>query len=318
MNHKISIALFFFGAIIFWPILFGLNQLAEFRWLIFDSGYGEIAAKTKLIENSYRQEKNILLGGSRLAASYHPNNSSYTINLGISGSTPLNAYFILKRLLNNSTKINKLVISFTPIYFEKENYFFRDLTQFYSPDEVNSLSQFMSKDSIFGETKGSIYSCLIRTPFCYQPYYSILQKQPFTFVLSLRTYRQVVSDLGWHKSTVNTPNNKPSEYRIRHDVFKPDYIIDKYFSYLLELAKKNNIEVFFYIAPIEEENYKEIKNSNYMKSFYSYINSKSNIMKIIDGGGVPLTFMSDGDHVNSLGSDYVTDYLNKHILARGD
>jgi len=311
---------FFISAISSWFILLSLNQLDFVRWHIFDPEFGIWSAKENLIQKVSGKDVVLILGDSRTSTAFHPLENSKVLNLSIGGATPVEAYFILNRLISNNTHIEKLIISFVPIHFEfSENFLGRAiLFNFYLPNEFDDLLNQSSNQALFGNDLISIYSCRYKTPNCYMPYYKTLLTSGYS-TKNIAIYQETVSQNGWHLYGENGWNpaakiNKPTEFQNMKRRFIPDSLINNYFDRLLVLAKENKIPITYYILPIEQKSYEAILKEVYINQYFEYIKSKD--IDIIYGGGMKIEYVGDGNHYNKAGSDIITKDINKNIINR--
>ena len=144
---------FFLSAIFSWLMLCGLNQLDFFRWRILEGEFGIWSAKIKLIEDARDKKAIIILGDSRASSAYHPSDNSKIINLSLGGTSPIQGYFVLNRLINNNTHIEKLIISYTPGVFGSSVGFLNNralIFNFYHPEEFNELVNIASNQNSSG------------------------------------------------------------------------------------------------------------------------------------------------------------------------
>ena len=82
---------------------------------------------------------------------------------------------------------------------------------------------------------------------------------------------------------------------------------------IMELCKSKNIDLVFVSTPIHDEYFRNIP-ENIKQKYYSIITE--NKLKIINLANVNIgdsCFMPDGDHVNTIGCKYVTEYLKKYL-----
>jgi len=293
---------------------FAVSRSDYLQWRMFDPEYGMWSAKKQLIESSKKKDITLILGDSRIMAAYKPNSKSQNnvINLALGGGTPVEAFLILQRLVNDSTHIKKLLISFAPGHFENHEAFLGRaiLFGFYTIDEYEEIAKYTVHNRLFGNDTDKVRSCNLRLPMCYTSYIKYLFL-PGRYEKNINFYNETLLSHGWHLFGTDTPMAKPVD--VKSTNFQPDPALDSYFDKLINLAKDKNIKLFYYLAPLERSSYKLIR-SSYRNEFLSYIKRKAPDMEFFDGGPVSSDLIGDGSHVNLRGAEFVTNDVNNIIF----
>jgi hypothetical protein len=305
---------FFLAAIIAASFFFAVSRNDYLQWRMFDPEYGMWSAKTKLIEASKKKHITLILGDSRIMAAYKPstNNKNSVFNLALGGGTPVEAFQILRRLVNEQTQIRQLLISFAPGHFEHHDTFLGRavLFNFYTNDEFKEITKYSANGSLFDADMDKVKYCNQRLPMCYTSYIKYIFV-PGRYEKNINFYNDTLSSNGWHLFGMDTPMKKPAD--VRSTNFQPNPTLDTYFEKLIYLAKEKNIKLTYYLTPLEHSSYKLI-NMSYRNEFLSYLKHKAPNMEFFDGGPVPSELMGDGSHVNLLGAEFVTNDVNNRIF----
>ena len=314
-NSDMFIRSFFAATITTLIVAYLIPQSEYMRWRLFDAEYGMWKAKTKLVEDATSKYTNVVLGDSRILAGYNPslNDSESTVNLALGGGTPIEAFFILNRLISSNSNVSRILISFSPTHLENADMFLHRtiVFKFLKNHEVDDVLENEKNENLFKIDKNEYIYCKFELPMCYKPYYKYLLRLG-TIEKNKEMYRDTYGSKGWHLFGVNSPNAMPGEVARRR--FTPDPIIDKYFTRLISLARSRNIEIYFYATPLAIKAYTAISKT-YRSDFFDYIRSKSSDILVIDGGVVPITYIGDGSHVNHQGSVFTTKYINTNIFG---
>lgn len=284
--------------------------------MLFDAEFGMWRAKADLLTSFQPKDGIVVLGDSRIVAAYMPTKarSRHVVNMGLGGGTPIEAYYILRKLMNSKSGIRKILISFSPTHFEDATMFLgRTMVfEFLTEVEVSEVLEEMKYKQILGHEPSDYLYCQYKFPQCYKSYYKnliSLNLRP----KNLAIYKETLKSNGWHLFGTKTPNSMPGE--VGKSAFILNKTVDYYFEKLIELAEKNNIEITYYSTPLSRSAYENIDRS-YRKQYFDYLKGKSVKMRVIDGGWLPLDCIGDGSHVNNKGAEIVTDYIDRSVFGK--
>ena len=126
-------------AIAFSVFLLAITSL--FEMLYASAEYPMWKSKTEYAKK--KDIQNIILGDSRAVVAFEPRmyREKY-YNLALGGGTPIEAYFILKKILDNN-QLEKVIISFAPMHFEFSDIFFERTLKYNFFTSVSELNEVM-------------------------------------------------------------------------------------------------------------------------------------------------------------------------------
>tara|TARA_B110000211_G_scaffold228403_1_gene284566 strand:+ start:1630 stop:2547 length:918 start_codon:yes stop_codon:yes gene_type:complete len=278
-------------------------------------------------------EYNIILGDSRAVAGFAPKeyNERY-YNFALGAGTPIESYFILKRLLDKKTP-KKVIISFSPLHFFQHQAFYDFTLNFNFFQEYKELVEvlnlafkyndiFFKNDLNKSNDLSNIYKFKTYSEaLCY--YFNILPIKlpelktliymPTTFISNKLVYEKITNNKGQHfYGTLNTSNGKNRESAL--DTFIPSPVLSHYFIQILELAKDNNIKVYYISTPFNKSSYQQTS-EQYIKGYNNYIEKiKTHYPEVYWNEELyhyPDSCFGDASHVNEKGA-----YLfNKKVIS---
>jgi hypothetical protein len=305
---------FFAAALVLLILATAIVRWPAARWQMFDPEYGMWQAKTELLEQTASGTR-VILGDSRLLAAYRPSQVTDvpSVNLAVGGGTPVEAYYLLKRLVDKGVSIPAMVISFTPTHLTGYNSFHSRTLPFdvLNPGELDDLVAFANGMPIFGKTPMELLTCRWQLPACFKPYYRYLIR-PGRTQKNHAFEQKTLDQKGWHLFGLDSPANMPEEVGLTQ--FKPEPLVDRYLVRLLDLAKAHRIPVTFFVPPLAEKAYWHI-DPGYRQGFVAYLKTRLGDSAYLDAGPVPLSHMGDGSHVSELGAAHATRILNDKVLS---
>ncbi|AXH14158.1 hypothetical protein CP985_10080 [Malaciobacter mytili LMG 24559] len=217
----------------------------------------------------------IVLGDSRVQSGFIPKayqNPLNAINLSMSGSTPIEGYFILKKYLLNNIKPDNIILSYAPFHLTKQDSYWKYTVkhQLFTNEEYEEVENNANllKDDITLGTKRTFKD--YRNLFLYSENF-------IKGILSLRFlyYTKIIDEmnynLGHHYHGKNNGNSGLNE-EIENTDFKYSPLIDMYMRKLISLAKENNIKIFYYTMPFNESSYKKVT-KDYKRNYSFYVES---------------------------------------------
>lgn len=312
-SNDVFIRSFFAAALALLVLATAIVRWPTARWQMFDPEYGMWQAKAELLERT-PSGSHVILGDSRLVAAYRPNQAPdlQSVNLAVGGGTPIESYYLLKRLVDKGVAIPSMVISFTPTHLTGYNSFHSRTLPFdvLKASELDDLVAFADGMPIFGKRPWELLTCRWQLPACFKPYYRYLVRPGR--IQKNHAFEQVTLDQkGWHLFGVDTPANMPEEAALTQ--FKPEPLVDRYLVRLLELAKTHHIKVTFFVPPLAEKAYWRI-DPGYRQGFVAYLKTRLGDSAYLDAGPVPLSYMGDGSHVSDQGAAFATEILNDKVF----
>jgi len=251
----------------------------------------------------------IVLGDSRVMAGYDPlvANDISSRNLSVGGATAIEVYYILKKYLEHNTADN-LILSLSPQHVQGMDVFWQRTVKF----------RFLSAQElkrVFTDDAATTAPYFADTQWPLIEYYR--SYLPFAYRAELRNAlwqsRYSVNKAAYalnkqHKGLQFQGIAERSDRIGREQKLseiKAVPVLDIYLQKTAELAKANNIQIFWYTAPINTPTCEALQ-PNYVPSFDEYLDSIESrfgftILSRI-GCWDPKYFGDRGQHVNPRGS----------------
>lgn len=227
--------------------------------------------ETVLKQNDEKQDL-IMIGDSRAKAGFIPNinKSVKSLNLAVGGGTPVEGYYILKKYIENNPAPNKIIISYGPFHLDGQDCYWDRTVKFDFMEkndyiEVENLALLIKDFKTLGSGK------------TYTDYLS-----PIKFVSDLKngiigirwSRNQSVLSEGYiskghyYFGTAKFADGLNSETSQNNFIESP--LINIYFKKLLDLARQNNIQIYYYTMPFNEASFKKGK-EQYRNEYTNYL-----------------------------------------------
>lgn len=280
-------------------------------WILPEKRYmqGEYSAWMQQKEYSsqyHEMSETLLLGDSRMKIDLNALElGDHVYNLSLSGSSPIDMYYTLKRYLDAGNTPQKVYIGFAPTHLTfYENYLSRGLFfHYYSHDEAREINgnilRYDGKDY-----SQEMYKYEWRSPAVYLK----------TLLRSIKEDRKTANDLTYKEMLENkgtmTLNGihrkdtpvKPEETKEKN--FKPKKVLDFYMCKLIALCKDRNIPVYVIQLPMGEVGVEILKDTGYMDEYEKYMQSIRDRMDIPVELEIPayeVKYFADDSHLNKEG-----------------
>lgn len=184
------------------------------------------------------------------------------VNWGLNGCTPIESYFLIRRLLKNPVHPKAVILSYNAYHFVHPDFYWENTVKFgmidgSDADEVmGQILRFKDKELLSGSSPWDLdqrlYSFLLSRGFP-SYYMSSLWAEPFgarakenseALRVIARTRGQYFFPLADGSKDLNADTKLKS--------FTVSPVVDHYFRATLDLLKGENIPVYFYAMPINE------------------------------------------------------------------
>lgn len=267
--------------------------------------------------------KTIILGDSRMMSFVNPNYFSMpdsSINFSLPGSSPIEAYFVLKRYIASGRIPNKIIVGFDPGHFVGTQIFKQGIPfDVLTKSELRDIEYCVQRDS-------NLYQY---SPFdIYSYHYGYLPQYGYRLVNSLfvGNYRknkeietQLICNKGcklYNQDRKDWWNNQTEiglMEKLQKSPFKVSNTCDYYFQRLIGLCNAYNIICIVEQLPVPTEY--PIYNQNYWHSYLEYIkqHEKTNqrVVVVSKIRSYPKTMFRDIMHANKYGSKQYSEELSK-------
>ncbi len=288
-------------------------------------------SKMKLINSKFEYE-NIIIGDSRAIAGIDPNilgESFY--NLALGGSSPLEGFFTLKKIIANGNKPKLIIVSYAPFHLEVSFSFYERAIKygFYTLENINDIFFHLNKDkeqfwSINYEKldqkdfyKSLIRAYLIKLKF---PHYFKDEMRNSLFSLriskNMKTYEQICLSKGSFEFKLTKSINGLNKESDNNKFFNYRKIYLSSLENIFTLAEKNNIQVIYTELPFNENSFNHM-NSNYLtqyNEFFERLKHKyNNVIFYPDITAYNNSLFIDQSHLNKAGKEKFSNELHKLI-----
>lgn len=244
-------------------ILFCIHQKPRFEqkdWFM----YQEVFAK---VSKKHSKVNTIFLGDSRLKSIVKI--KANELNFTLPGISPIEGYIMLKRYLKQNNNPNRIVLSFAPYHLIQTRYFFNRSIS-YGFLNKGDLDSIYSSATQLKDTHFDTYN-YYKTKYLPNTYYGKIKQyfleHDYNKKIEFQTQLQISQGhVFFGKQQGNSELNDES-YITNNPYSKT---ISKYFNQLLKLCKERNIQVLYYIAPMNHTSCKKIEES-FFTTHQSYL-----------------------------------------------
>ena len=297
---KILFVLICFG------LLFSAYTLLGTKALEYRNGPGTSAITTSQFENVRSHKSDCyVLGNSRSFRGINPDKFSFsTFNFSGNGESYDLMYYKLKYILDNNDKFKYLILGV-------------DYFQF----SFNSIDNNWNFGDYFGEEFSKVYppqnSYISKMNFLLDPLQGL--NNTLGVLNSIRLYvlkKPVRANILRSNGQYMQEQRLSSDNFIERESKRTDSQV-KYFEMILELCKKNDINVFMTLLPAQKEEIELYTDKNIRKSFDDFIRKyESNNVIYLDL--FELNIFEDKDwldvnHLTPSGADRFSEYMNNKI-----
>ena len=281
MTSRKYLQIIFCGTILLLCFSFAVvRQLPEMMY--FDEEYPAWLQQKDYV-NSYGEKSEILfLGDSALKAGIIPqfiSDNSY--NLALGGAGPIEMYYTLEHYLENHPRPEKIFISISPMHF---NYLkrYHDRTLYFH--YLNETEQIESQENIFRldgtefleRMKLTAENKLFNLRFPTQYYHTIKNSLLLREPSNEKIYENVKTERGHQFFGLNPEwlkTYEPHEQLTTNIHLRPS--LKFYMSKILELCKKNDVQVFMIQTPINSTTYATASQYEYFEPYQKYLSELS-------------------------------------------
>ena len=282
------------------------------------------------ITNSEHLYKNIIIGDSRAIAAFKPEilgNTYY--NLALGGGSPIEGYYILKKVLKQQNKIDTLIVSFAPFHLEKADSFWErslkfGFLNFKEIDEI--FYEFNDSNEVFWEFNDStyypndIYSYLfhaylnrIKFPTKVRP--ELAKSLFLRGAINEKVYEEIKVNRGYYNFGREEKSSQLNS-EAKRNKFRSKSIMIESLEKLFTLAKENDIAVVFQATPMNKASYDAL-NPDYVKDYNILMADLSFKHDEVDFYGAVFfyedIFFGDPSHLNIRGTNKFSEEIKNKL-----
>ena len=269
----------------------------------------------------------LVMGDSRCLAGIIPAKlSENALSLAVGGGTPVENYYILKNYLKYNRPPKKILLSYTPFFFERHSFFlgstarFKFLTDSEMEEVIDRAIKLQcgildEKDTPIDSGYKSYWAYLKYRLNLVHIYRAELTESLLFCRRSsnLEKYKQLLTSKG-HSLFGTSQKAVGTVCEVGKSEFKPYQLYNSYFNDFIELCNKYNIQIIYHTAPYSEISYKEM-NKRYIKQYFKYIKLMGQkYPKVVFDPTLPVfdnNLFGDNSHVNYRGAKTFTNYLKE-------
>lgn len=255
----------------------------------------------------------ILLGDSRTKMDILANQLGDNVqNLALSGASTIEMYYTLENYLQHHEKPKAIILSFAPEHYVDIGTYPAGSAylQYFTKSELDEINQVLLKDD------GKDFR---KDTFCY--YYrlpNVYMMPILKSVVSPRTkrYNELYDDAeqlqGYMRNKHEHQMSVVMPPETKENGFVPDRAVDYYMKQIIELAQKNDIDMFIEQTPMGVDGYEYLTANGYLHAYKEYMNQIRNDYGIAVNDEIPCydnQYFSDDSHLNSKGAEVFTEYL---------
>lgn len=303
-----------------WTVIF--VSLCQFLPMHYFNGEYPLWVDKMEVLDEPGEYSNFIFGDSRAIAGIDPRElGDHYYNLALGGGTPMEGYFMLRRLLENGNRVDTLIISYAPLHLEQSEMFWDRQMKYRFYDladareifrELNQLNEEFWKyddarlytDSKRGSHIRQAYANFLRWPGTLRPE---LSKSLF---LRGAQNLQIRAEVARRKGNFDFGRAKASHglnVEAQREEFRPKRVIREALEQLLTMAGENNIHVVYTLLPVNATSYNHMT-ENYKAEVARYHSELAEMFPKVVFRETELKYFEDtcfGDasHVNTKGRE---------------
>ncbi len=234
--------------------------------------------KIKSTSDTQKDYNFILLGDSRAKAGFIPkvfdSETMNSVNLSISGSTPIEGYYILKKYLKYNIAPKHLLLSYSPAYLSGHGTYWQRTVKFNFLDyqdyrEISSQMKTLNDEKVLGNDNYLKY-LFFTGKYLTEFKNGILGKR---WESNQETLNYLSQSKGhFYFGTASYAPGLNDETHMSH--FLPSPLINYYLEELLKLAAHKNIKIYWFTMPFNETSYVALK-KGFKENYDDYIHKLS-------------------------------------------
>lgn len=278
--------------------------------------YALVTGKIRLLEG-YSRPGLAIFGDSAVMDGVEPVKlGPAVINCAFNGSTPIESYFLIRRLLKAHAPPKAVLLSYNSYHFVHPDFYWDTCVKFgltsgTDADEVlENILKLKDKELITGSglwnLEERVYSFLLSRGF---PSYYVSSMVAEPFGARKKENEEALGVIAETRGQYYLPlsdGSKTLNADTKLKAFAVSPVIDLYFRKTLDLLRKENIPVYFYVMPINETSVLHL-DPRVFKDYRDYVGGftrEDPQFKILSGWRTvyPWKLFSDFAHLNKKGT----------------
>ncbi|MBL4602314.1 MAG: hypothetical protein JKY84_06205 [Emcibacteraceae bacterium] len=312
-----------YSVMVLTAIMFGIYSyfIIYHKMLFMDVEYAMWEYTKDKTQTSNEEHYNFLvLGDSRMKAAFIPeqfdDENLNSLNLSLGGSSAIEGYYTLRTYLKNNKKPDYLLVSYSPGMLTWHVWYWRRTVNFQylnndEFEEVYQISEEMDNHSTLGD-----YDYMDS-----QIYVGKYLTQLINGVMGYRwnDNKKMLEDLEKSKGHVffgTGENANDLSYEATVDDFIPSKVLTRYVEKLLKLAQEEDIKVYWYTPPVNENSFANITD-DYRSSYNAHMKTferKYGMTVLKPIHEIKSVYFSDTYHVYK-GAPVVTKSIKDNLIA---
>jgi len=289
-------------------------------------------AKSRMIDNYRYKDSDVIIIGSSRAMAINPERLQQqynvnAINFSVGGATTPSTYFLIKRLLNNNSKIRKVYLEFAPINMSNKD---TGLDASLGENFLRHVATKEEAEELDANLPGALDMYRKIHTFPFTKYVNMKDISLLEGVLiRWRTgksddgvAKKLIAQKGWflYSGSISSDDQKNSSLEIKaNEYYKMTdkytetipTVTGEYFSKTIRLLNERKVDYAFFFSPIPNVA-KQYNNLAFGRTYNLFKNASSNVNDAVPV--FPNKLFSDPSHVNSEGSIYFTSFFYDCII----
>lgn len=242
----------------------------------------------------------LVIGDSRAKAGFIPNLAhKKTLNLSLTGQSPIEGYYLLLNYLKNNPPPEKLLVSYAPYHLCVVDVFWEmavkyGFLSFADYTEVWETSRHL-EDKALGDKNLRWQYFFLPSKYWASVRMAVKERR---WNINDETYKAVVSSNG-HYYYGRSSGSKDLNEEAELDKFSESRLLDLYLGMTIDLARSRNVEVFWYTMPFNQESCDNLPES-FTRDFAAYLSaleSRKDIKVIQRIACLPNALFGDRSHL---------------------
>lgn len=266
-------------------------------------------------KKNFNTNIDVIIGDSRAKAGLIPNRLGINwYNFSIGGATPIEGYYTLEHLINSGNRIDNIILSYGPLHLINQYTFWHRNAKFhfltpYQHIKIDSLASNL-KDPIFGTDK-NWYDYWLKPGVYFGDIKDSLVKLNENHKKNIKVSRILHLSKGHYFFGKNESSSGYNQEANMDGIFKASPVLNDYLDKTINLAKSENIDIFWVTAPYNQSSMNKIEDE-FNTGFDNYIRGKTDLIPLTLSHSLPDHCFGDPSHIYRC-SDSFSESISKKI-----